>query len=141
MAKAATQNLYLDHLRDEGYSPRLDKDGDIVFKIEGRAYAILVDEDDVGFFQLVYPNFWSIESAHERQRVVAAAERATARTKVAKVYVVRDDVWASFEVLFPAPDQFKSVLPRAIRTLRTAVQTFREHMVKSQATSGVVGIA
>ena len=88
-------NVYLEHLKDEGYRPALDDDGDIYFKKEGKTYLIILDEDDPTFFRLVFPNFWEIESDEERERVVHAASAATAATKVTKVFPVEDNVWAS----------------------------------------------
>ena len=58
------------------------------------------------FFRLVFPNFWEIESDGERAQALGAAQEATADTKVAKVFLVKDNVWASVE-LFVAADYLK----------------------------------
>lgn len=44
MGKAETVKIYSDFLREEGYVPQIDKDGDIVFKVEGGTYLIILDE-------------------------------------------------------------------------------------------------
>ncbi|MCL6595365.1 MAG: hypothetical protein K6V73_04045, partial [Firmicutes bacterium] len=61
MTRAQRAQGYLEFLAEEGYRPRLDADGDVVFKVEGGAYYILLDEDEE-FFRLIYPNFWPLET-------------------------------------------------------------------------------
>jgi hypothetical protein len=84
-----------DHLRHEGYFPNVDEDGDLVFKAEGRTYVIIADEDDLQFFRMVLPNFWSIDSPEERLQVERAALQVTADVKVAKIFPVEDNTFAS----------------------------------------------
>jgi hypothetical protein len=134
-------NLYLEFLREEGYRPEIDRDEDIKFKSEGRWHYVMVDRDDPSFVRLVYPNFWSLETAEERQRAIAAAERATAETKVAKVYVVRENVWAAVEAFCEPQDAFKAVIPRRLRALRTAANVSVKNMKESGRPTGFVGLA
>lgn len=141
MGKAEIQSLYLEHLREEGLKPRQDGDGDLIFQMEKWTYAVTFDERDLHYIQVVLPNIWSIKDPDERVRAIAASERATARTKVAKVYVVRDNVWVTFEMLLGAPDALKPVFPRAVRTLVSAAKTFAELMKESAPRHRVVGIA
>lgn len=120
--------MYSEFLRKEGYAPQLDSDGDILFKMEGRTYLIIVDRDDEEFFRIVFPNFWSIENEKERRQVHEAALHATAQTKVAKVFPVRDDVWASVELFCSPPDSFKPVFRRSMSALAAAIATFVSKM-------------
>lgn len=119
-------NLYKSFLEEEGYRPHIDEDGDVVFKEEGRTYYIDVDDSDEEFFRIVFPNFWEIESTEELARVIYAANYATMKTKVAKVYVRSDgqDTIASAELFFADREQFKPVFHRAMAAIRAAVQTF-----------------
>lgn len=125
MSKA---EMYFEFLKDEGYVPRYDNDGDIVFKVEGLSYILFASEEDPEYFRLVLPFFWKIESPEERQRVLAAACRVNAEIKVVKVYPVEDNVWASVELLFDPADGFKPVFNRALRVLRHGVEHFTELM-------------
>jgi len=121
--------MYKDYLAKEGYSPNQDG-GLLIFKKEGRTYVITVDDNDLPYFQLVFPNFWSIDNDKERAKAFAAANHATAATKVAKIYV-RDDgknVWGSIEMFFESPDQFKGVFDRAMAALMAGVANFTEKM-------------
>jgi hypothetical protein len=122
MNKSELQAMYVNFLREEGYRPEVDKDGDIVFKYEGGTYIVFVD------FRIVYPNFYHIGDEVERQKVLRAADYATGSTKVGKVFTVRDRVWGSVELLFSSKEEFRGVFGRAMRILRTAVMSFVEKM-------------
>ena len=114
MNKRDMANMYSNYLRSEGYAPKIDDDGDVIFKYEGRTYLIMPDERDQQFFRLIFPNFWSIESEAERQKVLAAAGHATGLTKVGKVYIMRDSTWASVEIFLASPDHFSAVFTRSL---------------------------
>lgn len=121
--------MYKAYLEQEGFHPT-QEDKFLWFKAEGRGYVIFDNEDDPGFFQLLFPNFWSIDSDDERIRAYQAANHATAATKVAKIYVDEDgtNVWAGIEMFFESPEQFKGVFARSMNALRTAVDHFKEKM-------------
>jgi len=120
--------LYMEFLKEEGYMPRFDEDGDIVFKSEGVSYLLFASEDDREYFRLALPFFWKIEDAEERRRVLAAAAQVNAELKVVKVYPVDDNTWASIELLFHDPEQFKPIFKRALRVLRHGAERFAEIM-------------
>ncbi len=128
MGKYNQAQMFFDFLVSEGYRPEIDEDGDVLFRREGRVYLILVDEDDDEFFRLVFPNFWSIDNEFEREKAEKAALYASAKTKVAKVFTVRDNVWASIEMFCSPLENFKPVFERSIRALNVAVQSFAEKM-------------
>lgn len=120
--------IYFDFLKEEGYLPHYDNDGDIIFKAEGISFLLFAAEDDPEYFRLTLPFFWTIESVEERQRVLQAAAMVNAEVKVVKLYVVEDHAWAGIEMLFEQPEQFKPVFGRAMRMLRHGVQRFTEIM-------------
>ena len=122
------QDMYFRFLKGEGYSPALDKDGDIVFKKEGRTYILFSSEDDPQFFRLVFPGFWEIENPEEGLRVQAAAGAANNKAKVAKITVVGKNTWGSIELFFDKPEQFKPVFTRSMSALTNAVDVFVKEM-------------
>ena len=128
LPKQERAEMYRSFLAEEGYSPRIDEDGDIIFKYEGGGYFIIVSEQDEEFFQLVYPNFWSIDSEAEREKVAKAALQATAKTKVVKVYPVGDNTLASIEMFCCPPDAFKAVFQRSLSAIRSSLANFKEAM-------------
>ncbi|MDY0019503.1 MAG: hypothetical protein RBT47_05815 [Anaerolineae bacterium] len=124
MDKKQKSQMYEEFLRGEGYLPQIDADGDVVFKAEGKVYLIIIDERDEEFFRIAFPNFWPIESPEERAKVTQAALDATASTKVAKVFPVQDNVWATIELFCLPPENFKLVFRRSFSALQSAVTTF-----------------
>lgn len=121
--------LFARYLREEGYAPKVDSDGDILFKYEGLTYCIFAAEDDKPYFRIALPNFWSIDSEDERRKVIAAANETTASIKVGKVFTVGNNVWASIELLLDPIESFSKVFQRSLVILSACIQRFREKMV------------
>ena len=124
MTKEERQLAVEAFLRDEGYAPQRDSDGDVAFKYEGRFYVVVIDEADPMFFRLIFPNFWSIDDEEERARVAAASLEACRSTKVAKVFPVQDNTWASVELFVDPFENYRAVFFRALGALQAATQTF-----------------
>lgn len=123
-------SLYMDFLAREGYRPSLNGNSLVVFKEEGRTYVIPVDTQDPAYFQLLFPNFWSIDDSSDFAKAILAANETTRITKVAKVYV-RDDgknVTAAIEMLLDRPEDFAPVFRRSLSAIKSAVKTFVEKM-------------
>ncbi|GAB4321518.1 MAG: hypothetical protein Kow0069_25870 [Promethearchaeota archaeon] len=130
MDKKKRAKIVYDYLKEEGYRPEYDPDGDVVFKQEGRTYVIILEERDPEFFRIVFPNFWPIESQEERLMVSIAANEATAKTKAAKVFPIRDNVWASLESFVDPFESFKKVFKRSMSAIWTSVMNFKEKMTE-----------
>jgi hypothetical protein len=131
MTKHERLELYRDFLIEEGFRPRLDDNGNVYFKCEGRTMVIQVDEKDEEFFRLIYPNVWPIESDAELAEVKEASIRATTETKVAKVFPVGEDTWATIEAFYSPADAFKPIFRRCLSALRAGVKTFVASMEDS----------
>jgi hypothetical protein len=117
--------VYFPNALDKGYRPRIDANGDVRFKCEGRSYVIQIDEEDKQFFYLAYPNFWRIESGEELSRVKEVALTVTAENKVVKIFPVEDaNTWATIELFCYPPQAFTDVFNRCLRVLRGGVEKF-----------------
>lgn len=125
MSKA---EMYYEFLKQEGYVPQYDGDGDIIFKKEGLTYIAFASEDDAQFFRLALPSFWAIKSEEESVRALAAAAAVNAEVKVVKVFPVGEWVWAVVELLVDPPENFAAVFPRAMRLLRRGAEQFVDAM-------------
>ena len=121
-------DLYLEYLREEGYRPELDADGDVKFKHEGRTYYLLVEEEDRPYFRLIAPYFWSIESEEERERALRVMANVNADLKVVKIYPTREDTTASVELFLVPIESFRAVFPRCMSLLANAVSRFIQGM-------------
>ena len=128
MTRQERLDLYREFLDQEGFRPTIDEDGDLMFKVEGKTYFVFVDGTDTQFFRLVFPSFWSIENEEERAKAYVAAHDATAQTKVAKVFVVKNDTWASLELFCDPPETVRTVLTRGLSAVQSAVDTFARIM-------------
>ncbi|MCX7664946.1 MAG: hypothetical protein N2112_05315 [Gemmataceae bacterium] len=125
--------MYRTYLAEEGFFPKIDEDGDVCFKFEGGNYYLSVDENDLEYFRLVFPNFWSIDSESESEQAIKAAHHTTSTTKVAKVYLTRrDNTIASIEMFCDPPEVFKSVFRRSLSALQSSVMKFRKKMQEAE---------
>lgn len=115
-------------LAEEGYRPSLDDDGDITFKYQGYNILIMPDEDDKLYLRFVLPNFWPIESEVEREQAVEVSVKVTRRVKAAKVFPVKDQMWATVEIFLSSEKCLKDVLDRILSVLRASVEAFSEEM-------------
>lgn len=118
------QKLYSEYLSTEGYRPKVDGDGDVQFKREGRTYFIDVTARDPEFFRVVLANVWSIENEAERSKVLVAADYSNAKSKVSKVATVGDNVWVSTEVFVASPEDFTGIFKRLMSALDHGVTKF-----------------
>ena len=122
--KTAMQKMYTEYLKSEGYPVELDDDGDVLFKFEGNTYFIQIDPEDTDFFRIVLPNFWPVKDDSERQKVLEAVNYANAESKTSKLFIVRDNVWASIELFVTAPEDFKTIFKRSMSALQYGVYNF-----------------
>jgi hypothetical protein len=126
--------LYQDHLADEGFRPKV-VEGEVQFRKEGGLY-ILTADGDPQYFQLAYPAFWEIESPEERRLALEVAEETNRNTKVAKIFIMNDNVWATVESVVEKPESFRPILPRAISIADYAVERFSSRMAERLKEAG-----
>jgi hypothetical protein len=120
----------LEWLEGEGFRARVDDDGDIHLRHEGRDVFIVFDTADPAYLRVIVPDVWRCDdSAEERSVALGVANRLNAALKVAKVCLRTDGaVHASVEVFENNPSAFCMVLPRHLGVLGTAAWEFRERM-------------
>ncbi|MDR2518386.1 MAG: YbjN domain-containing protein [Spirochaetaceae bacterium] len=130
MSSAQLQTMYLTYLREQGYQPSVDSDGDIQFKAEGGTFFIIVDADDLQSFRMLYPNFWEIESLSEKAKVYEVVNYINRTTKVAKVFMNTrgDDVSMDANIFIQKPEDFKIHFRRMLNLLISERREFRDKM-------------
>ncbi len=131
MTKAERVRDFSQYLKEEGYLPTTDEDGDIVFKAEGLHHFVCFEEQDEEYARIILPGLWTIESPEERVKAEIVANAITGAVKVAKVFVVRDNVMATVELFTSSMGNFKLVFARSMSALRTIARKFREEMYKA----------
>jgi len=121
--KEDLQNAYMEYLRQEGYVPAIDVDGDIQFKVAGDTYFIIVDEKDLQFFQ-VYTGF-KLDTVSQ-ETALNAANSSNRSSKVVKVAFSpdRNVISITAELLLNDPKDFIPVFSRTISLIRNAENNF-----------------
>lgn len=129
-APLAKSQVYLNAVEALGFRPRIDDDGDVAFRMEGRSLMVMADEDDRGFFRALMPYFWRIDSAEELTRARQVALQLTSEYKAVKVFVLDDysNVSASVELFFDEPAGVLPVLERCLVGLLAASREFGARM-------------
>ena len=126
MTKAARIKIHKTILKEEGFDPQINDEGNLTFKFESSLYVIEIEEEDVEFFRLTMRNFCVIENASGHLNALIGALHATAETKVAKVSVIDGDVVASIQLFLGSPEHFRPVIIRSLNALKSAVNRFFE---------------
>jgi hypothetical protein len=129
MDKQSLEQAYFDFLKEEGYVPEIDGDGDIVFKYQGDKYWIDIDEQDLEFFRLCYLGDWPCETDDEKLKLYKAASKTNAEMKLAKVSILDGEaVWGSIEILTDQPSGVKKYFKRMLKTLHDTIDEFQQNM-------------
>jgi hypothetical protein len=125
----ALEGIY-EYLSSEGYRPSLDDDYTLTFKSEDKHYVLDRYQDDEQFIRLLAPNIWKIDSGKELVEAMFQANKASADTKSAKVFVLenQESVWASLEMFIADDQAFNAVFFRCLNALNSAVNRFHEGM-------------
>jgi Putative bacterial sensory transduction regulator len=124
------QKMYFDYLLEQGFAPKVDKEGDVVFKFEGKTFYISIHEKDEQYFRLIMPNFWSIDHEAEMIKALRVCNDINTELKVGKVSIIRDNVMATAEMFIeenPILDQF---FMRTLNVVKTAADRFSKAMLE-----------
>jgi len=123
----ALRNMYMQYLREEGYLPSLDEDGDILFKVSGNNYFIIIDENDFQNNILFFRIYTGVSLGDFLpEDALSAANYINMHSKVAKIYISSDGRSAAIntELLLANPQDFKTILSRALSLMRFAEINF-----------------
>jgi hypothetical protein len=130
------RDLHVEFLAEQGFRPKVDDEGDIHFRYEGRHHFIM-ESQDAQYFHLLFPNFFPLANETEVEEAALAASAASRATKVAKVYLnpAQDNVSASVELLVAEPADVHPHLLRCLGIIGTATGKFLEEMSARLAAS------
>jgi len=123
------KSTYFSILSEEGFRPEFDSDDDIHFRYEGGHYYVTSDSDE-GYFCLLFPRFWRIESKEELFAALVAANSVNRRVKVARVVLATDgsNTSVTAECFFTSRSDARSFIVRSLRLIKRAVELFAEDM-------------
>jgi hypothetical protein len=121
--------FYEDFLREEGFLPRTDEDGDVVFKFEGRTLFISVQDSDPQYLRLVLPNFWEIDDETELIQALRAANEINRKIKVATVVIQSEKhVSANAEMFIEREPDLEQFFLRTVKVLVQSASDFADLM-------------
>ena len=118
------KDVILKALELEGSNPKIDEDGDIVFKHNRFHFLLIFSQADPEYIRLLLPNFYEVENEKQRTAAFAAANDANAICKAAKVYVSSNQTHAAIEGFLAASEQIVPVLMRCLDALEHSVNTY-----------------
>ncbi|HKP29100.1 MAG TPA: hypothetical protein VJU15_06840 [Gemmatimonadales bacterium] len=122
-APSARARVLLGSVRDAGLVPELTSAGGVLFKFEGKNY-LIPDDRDEPFIRIIHQEVRKIRDEKDRALLETVAVGVSTTTKVAKVYVGGDQVWAAVELYCWPVERFRPVLIRSLTVLDYAVVTF-----------------
>lgn len=128
---------YMEFLREEGYQPKLDPDGDIHFKKEGSDLWLFANEDDEPYFQMILP-LYQVDDDADIGTTVAAAASVTGQMKGAKVFIAPGN-WcvASIEQFLASPSDLPVLFDRFLTILFATRQQMAEELSRLKEDAAV----
>jgi hypothetical protein len=126
--KQTLTNKYVSFLKEEGYSPTLDSDGDVKFKYESQNYYLRPTNDEKRF---VLVRYLSDDDVNNFSKLVLAANATMADWYYARIYVVKKtngegcSVWLRIDNSLVRTDDFKTLFYKEIRILQNVVDSFK----------------
>lgn len=103
----------------EGYNPKLDDDGDIIFKAEGLTCLLVISEKEENPFYVSINAVYGLDSSEEVLQVAYLSNKI-ADLKTAKLQIYNQKVVLSTEFFVADQTHFEKVFPRYIEVLTSA---------------------
>ena len=88
----ARTEMVCELLREEGFRPQIDSDGDIMVRVAGKTHFVFVDES---FLRIWRPAVWSIDCGSEWRECAKACSKVNSKVKKVKAYFELDDEYVS----------------------------------------------
>jgi hypothetical protein len=131
--RAETQKRYVTFLEKQGYAASVDRDGDVGFMYDGQYYFIQVIEGSPDFFRIVLATKWKIDSDSDRMRLIIAADYATGTTRVAKIFLNKDEIWVTVEMRLLSQEGYRDQFVPSMKSLQEGMLVFLEKMKELKA--------
>lgn len=121
------KNICEEILKEGGFVPKRDDDGDIIVNVQGFTFLVLVSNDI--FVRVWLPKFWSLDSEQEFAKAHFVANRLNKEYRVGKIYIDENDTHCLAEFFIDKNDaQLKTILLRMFDILLNMRMEFSIHM-------------
>lgn len=123
--KKRLQNEYVQFLKDEGFMPTVDDDGDVKFKKEGDSYYLRPTNDN-RYFRL--SKWLGNEDKIQNLKIHKSMNATIAKYKAVRIYAVSDysGIWIEVACYLPEEDGFKLIFYRSLNVLVDAESFLKE---------------
>lgn len=120
-----TQQNYIQFLKEEGFMPSVDDDGDVMFKKEGSSY-YMCPTDDNRYFKVC--KWLTNEDKVQNLEIHQAMINTMRRYKAVKIYATSDysGIWVEVSCFLAEEDDFKFIFYRALDVVSAAKDSFLE---------------
>lgn len=135
-AAKAQQDQYVRFLRERGFSPEIDQNGNVQFRDIDFRYFIDVGAAEGGSFSIVLPALLQVGDDSRRTMAREAIDYVNGRVRAAKLFFVGNQVWVVVEVFLVRPDDFPLVFDRAQLVVASAAYQFWDRMREKMPASG-----
>lgn len=113
-------------VKELGYKPIIDNDGDVFFRVQLKGFYILGTRNDNDLISVHFPQFWDIEEG-EDVKYLAACNKLTREVKLVKTFI--DDslksVSASCEFYCTDMESMRNNIEHSIKILCIIRSIFR----------------
>lgn len=125
------KELVYSVLKELGYNPTLDDEGDLVIRYQLKNIWVMVSDDDDPYVSVLLPQFHEIEEGNETL-VLATCNRVTRDVKLVKVYIDQTlkNVTASCEFYYTDEESMALELSNSLRLLGMIRSYFRKTMLE-----------
>lgn len=120
-------------LRGVGYEPQLS--GTLItFESNGSTYVLPRDLNDLNYYPVIYPDFWTVNQGEEEEIVLVLSNMIALNRKGVRIFFDSEirRASASTEMLFNGPADFISHLPRILNMIQSGVELFVDGMMRWQ---------
>lgn len=124
------KELIMSVLEKMGYSPEIDKDGDILFHYQMKTIYVMMEDGEESYVSMMLLQFYEIDEGEETA-VLAVCNKMNRELKVAKIYVDQtfNNVTATWEFFVANEEALEMNIRKSLRFLSVVRTVFRENLL------------
>lgn len=106
-------------LKNEGYAPLKDDEGDIYVKVQGVTFFVIIPDDDTSFVRVWLPKFYRLQNEQESARAYRIINQLNKEYRTGKIFIDEEnELHCSAEFFIDPNDvQLKDILIRMFNIL------------------------
>lgn len=134
-AQKALQNEIMAFLREEGYAPDIDSDGDIYFKKEGAKYYVIINERDTSPMYLTLSRIFSYDDKYSKENLTLAQNEINLYKGI-KVLLMKSSYRIQAELYLTNSDTFKYAFYKLTSQISDAIDELIDEVNKVVSNGG-----